>query len=183
MKSKKIYLVHGTSSRDADWYPWLENKVINNLKIPFKRISLPHYYQPKPSEWDHACDEEIEKENNITLIGHSLGCIQVLHFIEQHDLYHVKLILVSGFDEDVFTLAELSSFTEHPVDYHRLLPKISNATVISAMDDVIVPYPYTQTLARHLRAKFILMPKGDHFLDTDGITKLPIVYQELKEIL
>jgi predicted alpha/beta hydrolase family esterase len=179
-----IYMFHGyTASPDDHWFPWLQKKVESELNTPFKRLSFPDSDHPVVSAWDQYCDTHIKAEDNITLVGHSLGCIQVLHYLDQHDIHNINVLLISGFDEPIWTLPELNPFTEHPVDYTKALPKIRKVTVISALNDDIVPYPYTLTLARHLHSKFVLMPSGHHFTETGKDQQLPIAFEELKQLL
>ncbi len=179
-----IYMFHGyTSNANDHWFPWLENRVETELHRPFKKLNFPDSDHPVEQAWDQYCDANIDPEDGMTLVGHSLGCIQVLHYLDQHDVHNVNVLLVSGFDEPIWTLPELDSFTEHPVDYTGILPKIRKVAVISAINDDSVPYPYTLTLARHLYAKFVLMPSGHHFTDTGKDKQLPVVFEELKQLI
>lgn len=184
MSEQLIYMFHGYTSFAHDhWFPWLEKQVEDQLDIPFKKLNFPDSNHPNEAAWDLYCDQAIDARDGITLVGHSLGCIQVLHYLEQHNIKHVNVLLVSGFDEPIWTLPELDAFTQHPVDYTDILPKIAHVTVISAINDNSVPYPYTLTMARHLHSKFVLMPSGHHFTDEGKDKKLPIVFDELKAML
>ncbi|APR06729.1 putative hydrolase YdeN [Lentilactobacillus parabuchneri] len=184
MTTSHIYMFHGYTSNGNDhWFPWLEQNIESNHHIPFKKLNFPDSDHPDVDAWNQCCDQNIKAEDGITLVGHSLGCIQVLHYLEQHDIKNVNVLLISGFDEPIWTLPELDSFTAHPVDYTSILPKVRQVTVISAIDDDSVPYPYTLTLARHLHAKFILMPSGHHFTDTGKDKVLPIALTELENLI
>lgn len=184
MAESTVYMFHGYTSFAADhWFPWLEAQVEENLKIPFKKLNFPDSYHPTVFAWNNYCDQAIDPHDGITLVGHSLGCIQVLHYLEAHDIHHINVLLVSGFDEPIWTIPELDSFTEHPVDYSNVLPKIRKVTVISAMDDPSVPYQYTLTMARHLHAKYVLVPHGHHFTDLGDDKTLPIAFEELAKLV
>ncbi|EHO49548.1 RBBP9/YdeN family alpha/beta hydrolase [Lentilactobacillus kisonensis] len=184
MTKPTVYMFHGfTSFADDHWFPWLEDQVEHQLKIPFKKLNFPDSYHPDVASWDRYCDQTIQAADNITLVGHSLGCIQVLHYLQAHAIKNINVLLVSGFDEPVWTIPELNSFTKHPVDYSEILPKIRRATVISAINDPSVPYSYTLTMARRLHAKFVLMPTGHHFTDMGDDKELPIAFTELKTLL
>ena len=175
----KIFLIHGYTAKPSDnWFPWLKNEIKkDNLAISL--LDMPNSQNPDPLVWDAYCDSHISQTDGITIIGHSLGCIQALRFIERHDIKQVNLILVSGFDEKTHTLPQLAAFTDQSIDYAAVLPKINQAVVISALDDDIMPYVYSETLARHLKCKLIVVPEGKHFIDRDGILDLPVVYDEL----
>ncbi|MBP5841424.1 serine hydrolase family protein [Lactiplantibacillus plantarum] len=183
MNNKQVYLIHGyTANPDSNWFPWIEKKTEQGLGAEVHVLAMPNSDRPDPLSWNKKCDAEIKDSGKMTIIGHSLGCIQALHYLEQHNIKSVHLILVSGFDETTSTLPELADFTNESVDYRKVLPKIKDAVVISAIDDDIIPFYYAETLARHLNCKFILMPNGKHFIDRDEITELPIVFDELKKI-
>ena len=167
---------------EANWFPWLKRKAQNDLHKDIVLLKMPNSESPDPTEWNKQCEQDIKDTDGVTIIGHSLGCIQTLRFVEQHALRNVHLILVSGFDETLTTLPELDSFTNPPLNYQHILPKIADAVVISALDDDVVSYHYTETLARHLKCKFILMPTGKHFISRDDITELPVVFEELAKI-
>lgn len=183
MNNKQVYLIHGyTANPNANWFPWINEKSKRNLGLEVSALSMPNSDNPDPLSWDKKCDEEIKNNGELTIIGHSLGCIQALHYLEQHDIKGVHLILVSGFDETISTLPELASFTKKSVNYEDVLPKIKDAVVISAIDDDIVPFYYAETLARHLNCKFVLMPTGKHFIDRNKVTELPVAFDELSRI-
>lgn len=184
MAKESIYLIHGYAANpEKHWFPWLGEKVKSELDLSITSLTMPDSLNPKKSEWDKTCERNITSTESLTLIGHSLGCITALRFLDQHDINNVNLLLVSGFDEPVYPLPQLDEFTQQPLNYQKLRAKINQATVISAQDDDIVPYPYAETLARHLQSKFVLLPHGKHFIDRDHITQLPVAYQELKNLL
>ncbi|MCI1223601.1 MAG: alpha/beta hydrolase [Bifidobacterium subtile] len=179
-----VYVVHGFESNpQANWFPWLKQDVGTALGLDVKVLNLPDPFHPTPQAWDVACDEQIQRSDGFTIVGHSLGCIQTVRFVEQHDLHDVNLILVSGFDEPLSTIPALDDFTKTPIDYAKVLPKLARAVVVSAMDDDEVPFVYTQTLARHLHAAFMLLPEGKHLNWEQGYTRLPIVETILREFM
>ncbi|WP_261911595.1 RBBP9/YdeN family alpha/beta hydrolase [Lentilactobacillus hilgardii] len=183
MDNKQVYLIHGyTANPNANWFPWLKKKAGQNLDVKIHVLSMPNSDNPDPARWEKKCSENIKSDGEVTIIGHSLGCVQALRFLEKHNIQGVHLILVSGFDETTSTLPELASFTSTAINYREVLKKVKDAVVISAIDDDIVPFYYAETLARHLKCKFILMPNGKHFIDRDEITELPIVFDELAKI-
>lgn len=42
------YLIHGTSTRDDDWFPWLEGAAAPEIKLD--RIFLPNPFSPQANE-------------------------------------------------------------------------------------------------------------------------------------
>ena len=68
---KKAYLIHGTSTRDDDWFPWLEKAA--RPEIELDRLWLPDPFAPQPAAWNQAVDDQIKAEDGITLVAHSLA--------------------------------------------------------------------------------------------------------------
>lgn len=181
---KTAYLIHGTSLPTDDWFPWLKKMARQRLNCQLKIVALPNPFAPVPAQWDAACDRAIHTTDNVVIVAHSLGCIEALRFIEKHALTHVRLILVSGFDQPIYTYPQLDDFADHSFNYARdILPKVTESTVITAKDDRVVPTAYTQELARHLQADLVVESRGGHFLGADGYTQLPIVLETLAKYI
>lgn len=178
------YLVHGTSTRDDDWFPWLEKAVAPQIKLD--RLWLPDPFNPQVAEWDGALDDQIPHEKGqtgLTIVAHSLGCITSLRFVASHDLKNVNLILVGAFAKPLPQYPQLDDFVTPALDYHQVTPKLGHTTVITAQNDPIAPYQYGVEVANHLGAKLIVRPTGGHFLSSDGYTKFPLVQKELEKMM
>lgn len=178
---KKAYLIHGTSTRDDDWFPWLE-ETAKGEGISVDRLWLPNPFNPNQDEWNGAVDDQIDPTNGITLIAHSLGCITALRFVARHDIKNVNLLLVGAFDQGLPAYPELDSFMTPAPDYSQITPKIDQATIITAKNDSIAPYKNSVQVANKIKAKLIVQPSGGHFLASDGFTKFPLVLKELSRI-
>lgn len=177
---KKAYLIHGTSTRDDDWFPWLEKAVAPEITLD--RIWLPNPFNPDATEWQGAIDDQIPHEDGqseITIVAHSLGCIAALRFVERHTLTNINLILVGAFAKPLPNYPQLNGFVTPPVDCQNVKGKINRATVITAQNDPIAPYQYSVEVANHIGAKLIVQPTGGHFLSADGYSEFPLVKKEL----
>lgn len=177
---KKAYLIHGTSTRDDDWFPWLEEAAKSFLSID--RLWLPNPFNPNQEEWDAAVDDQIDAEDGMILIAHSLGCITALRYLERHQVKNARVLLVGAFDLPLPAFPQLDKFMSPAPDYRNISPKISKGVVITAKDDPIAPYKYSVTVANKIRAKLIVRENGGHFLASDGFTKFPFLLKELMNI-
>lgn len=175
------YLIHGTSTKDDDWFPWLEQAAKPAIKV--KRLSLPHPFNPVREEWDAAVDQQIPAQDGITIIAHSLGCVTALRFVERHQISNVNLILVGAFAEPLPTYPELNAFMDPQPDTANIKDKLAHATVITAQNDPIAPYQYAVAVANDINAKLILRPTGGHFLTSDGYQQFPLVLDELRNMV
>ena len=177
---KNAYLIHGTSTRDDDWFPWLEEEA--KPTIALDRIWLPNPFNPQQAEWDQAVDDQIYPQDNLILVAHSLGCITALRYIERHHVKDARLLLVGAFDKGLPAYPELDEFMKDRPHYEQIFPKLAKATVITAKDDPIVPYQNSIAIANKIRAKLIVTEKGGHFLTSDGFTKFPLALKELNKL-
>lgn len=175
----KIYIVHGFESNiNKHWFPWIKEKLIKDNK-EVNIINLPNADNPKPDEWLKTIQNEVKEINEKAyFIGHSLGCLGVLHYLQSLN-YKSKIggfILVSGFDKSLKTLPQLDNFINIKLQYEKLINISDNRIVISARNDEIVPTKLTKILAKNLNADFIQTFKGGHFMDIDNVIQMPMVY-------
>jgi predicted alpha/beta hydrolase family esterase len=120
-------------------------------------------------------------DNKSIFIGHSLGCVAILRFLQNKNTDNIEsLFLVSGFVEDS-PIPALSEFVKRKIDYTKFIETIKNRVVISAEDDDIVPYSYSEELANKLNAQFRLLKTGKHFIDRDGCTTFPFLLEQIEK--
>lgn len=174
------YLIHGTSSRDDDWFPWLEQAA--QPEVELKRLFLPDPYQPVQADWNAAVDEQIPAKDGLILIAHSLGCVTALRFVARHRLMHANLILVGAFDQPLPGYPDLDEFMQPAPQYDRITPKLDQAVVITAVDDPIAPFELAVKVAEQLQADLIARKQGGHFLASDGYAQFPLVLEELQKL-
>jgi len=74
----------------------------------------------------------------------------------------------------------LNEFLTPRLNYNYLKQLPSNRIAISAVDDDIIPYEYSKTMAEKLNASFTLLKEGKHFIDKDYFTEFPFLIEEIK---
>ncbi|WP_295729204.1 alpha/beta hydrolase [uncultured Limosilactobacillus sp.] len=179
---KTAYLIHGTSTRDDDWFPWLAEAVVPTISL--ERLWLPEPFSPDVKAWDAAIDEQIQPTYaGLTMVAHSLGCLAALRYVNRHSLHDVRLLLVGAFAQPLPHYPELNHFMEPALDFQKIRAKVSRAVVITAQNDPIAPYQDSVAVANQLNAKLIVRPTGGHFLSSDGFQKFPLVKTELINLM
>lgn len=184
MKKYKIYLIHGyTASSESNWFPYLK-KEFESKNIEITILNMPNSQNPKLNEWNDCMDNSIDNyDENTIFIGHSLGCVTILHFLNKNTTKKIKgLFLISGFVEES-PIPALLEFVQPILNYNKIIKLAKNRIVISAKDDDIINYKYSQILAEKLDSKFILLEKGKHFIDRDNFIKFPLLVKKIKDIL
>lgn len=175
------YLIHGTSTRDDDWFPWLEASLKPRVNI--ERLWLPQPFDPDPLEWERAMEEQMNPVAGTLLVAHSLGCLATLRYIEQNPVKDLRLVLVGAFDQLLPAYPQLDAFCQPPLDYAQIKTKVSAATIITAQDDYVVPTNLSVQVAQRLAAKLIELPTGGHFLTSDGYQQFPLVKAECLKLI
>lgn len=177
MKSmNRVFIVHGfNAAPEKHWFPWLQTQ-LTARQIPVQVLRLPSPQHPVYDEWLQTLKNEIRDVDEHTFfVGHSLGCITILKFLQQLPAATRVggAVLVSGFDRALPKLPQLDPFTQEPPDYAQLVAMVKCRAVLSAQNDWLVPHAFSEELARHFAARFVSVPRGGHFLDREGVTKLP----------
>lgn len=86
---------------------------------------MPNSQAPIFEEWIEFLKKKIDTiHSNSIFIGHSLGCVTLLNFLEEKNYKNVKsLFLVSGFVEKT-PIQKLSGFMEKTIDYSKVINNV-----------------------------------------------------------
>jgi len=80
---KKVFIVHGFGGEpNGGWRPWLMGELAKK-DIYACALPMPTPEEPKKEEWVKAITDAIKIPNEeIFLVGHSLGVPAILHYLE-----------------------------------------------------------------------------------------------------
>jgi uncharacterized protein len=180
-KINRIVVSHALEqSPEGLWYPWIKEIAIAKGLYP-EIPQLPNPQRPNMKSWQEAIALVANQApGNSILLGHSLGCVSLLHFLNS---YNGKekfplLILVAPTIFDVGYDA-LKEFFGIPFQLGLLKGKVKNIVVIiSPADPVLKPDPLQHglILVNEADAKLVVIKKGNHFWKEDD-------YSELKEVI
>lgn len=176
---KRLFIIHGYNAYpEKHWFPWLKEQFPH---IPTEIIKLPNAHAPQLEDWLAAINEAVgEADEGTYIVAHSLGTQTTLHYAMQQQTLG-GIILVSGFAEKIPHLAELDNFAL-PINDTHIKTIVAKRTIIAAKDDSIVPFSCSERLAKRIDATFITQETGNHFMQSDGFTTLPIVVKALEEM-
>ncbi|WP_196890352.1 RBBP9/YdeN family alpha/beta hydrolase [Aureivirga marina] len=180
MRKIKIIVVHGyTATANSNFFPALKAE-LENENVEVQVLNLPNSMHPVFEDWINYLAKEIPHyDENTIFVGHSLGCVSILNFLQKKEIKIRGLYLVSGFVEEV-PIPELEPFVKPKIDYAKIMKIAFIRVVYSAKDDYIIPYKLTEKMAEKLRARFILLEEGKHFKDRDGFTKFPLLERMIR---
>ncbi len=147
------------------WYPWVKEKLEEKgfeVLVP----AFPDTDNPKFEAWFSKFKEIVkEPDENLYLIGHSLGCITILRYLEslEENQKIGGVVLVAGFSQDI-GFPEIKSFLEKPVDYEKVKKSVKNGiTAIFSDNDPYVDLKFAEIFKEKLGAKTIIKNNAGHF--------------------
>lgn len=184
-RKKRIIIIHGfDGSPEKNWFPWLKGeleKLGHEVMVP----RMPNKEYPVLAEWVARLQMVIGKpDENMYLVGHSLGVITILRFLESlpEGVRVGGVILVAGFPEQVVK-GFLNSFFEKPLEYERVKKAGKHFIAVHSDDDPYVPIVNGEILHDRLGAELIVMKKAGHLTDEDGFYWLPVVLEKINHLM
>lgn len=188
----RAMIVHGYwSAPDRNWFPWLAGRLeADGYEVA--RPAMPDSKHPDKTAWHTAMRAALpsgDMDGRTLLVGHSLGCYGVLSYLQGCELAEpvAGVVLAAGFDRALSSEAPdldlINAFVAAPLDFDRLRASARAFTVISSVDDPIVPHEYSRALAERLGATFTPRRSGGHLMGSEGVTELPEAYEALRRMM
>lgn len=174
--AKRAFIIHGwQGSPDGNWFPWLRERLESRGFV----VSVPEMPDPDYPElrtWLGKITEEVGTPDSQTyLIGHSLGCITILRYLESLGKGKIGgAILVAGFADNI-GYKELNSFFEQETNWEAIRKRSGQFLVVASNDDPYVPPSYGEELSKKLGARQIVEHRMGHF----NIKELHVVLNEV----
>ncbi|MCL4400159.1 alpha/beta hydrolase [Patescibacteria group bacterium] len=181
---KKVFIIHGfEGSPNGGWRPWLMEE-LEKLDIYACALPMPTPESPICSEWVEEISRQINsnKNDDIYLVGHSLGSTAILRYLESAEKEIMGVILVSGPCRKNNN-RKIDSFLDKPFNYGNIKSKSKKFAIIQGDNDPNVPMDDAETLSRELEGKLIIVPDGGHLNGSSGWHKLPQCFDELNEMM
>ncbi len=167
-----IFLHGWEGTPDNHWFPWLRQQ-LEATGVKTRATLLPDPAHPRAKAWLNSLQTE-PVDTGTLLIGHSLGCVLILRYLEQSQQSIARVALVAPFAADL-GIPELAAtgFFAKPFDWDRIRTQANRFDcLISTNDDYIDP-AHAQDLATHLGARAHVLPEMGHF--SDGMKELPVL--------
>jgi predicted alpha/beta hydrolase family esterase len=182
----KVYLIHGfEASPNGAWRAWLLRQLADR-DVYACALPMPSPAEPREAAWvtEIARVVERDRDDDVFLVGHSLGVPAILRFVESApaDLRIKGVVLVAGPIENIGK-PRIQDFFMSPFDFAAIRAKLGAATVIHAKDDANVPYAHAERLARELGAELVTLETGAHLNSAAGIRELPSALAALEKML
>lgn len=173
----RIIIVHGTmGSPDINWFPWLKNE----LEAQGHDVIVPHFPTPEgqtPDNWLKTLDDAVPHwDEEVLLIGHSIGATFLLHLLNRSDRHARQTIFVAP----VFGLIDFPEYERlnkrfYDADFDLLTIRnhMGEARVFYSDSDPYVPSQQPKNLAAQLEIPITEIPDGGHLNAESGYTRFP----------
>jgi predicted alpha/beta hydrolase family esterase len=182
---KKVLIIHGFEGQpNGGWRPWLMRELASK-DVWACALPMPMPSHPIADEWVAEIARETGRttEDEIFLVGHSLGVPAILRYLESaHDGPRIAgAVLVAGPIENIGKPA-IEDFFLTPFDFERIRSMADTFSVIHAHDDANVPFPHAERLAAGLGAELVALPTGAHLNGSSGVYELPSALAALEKM-
>ena len=187
---RRAIIVHcWGGSPEYCWYPWVK-KELEARGFEVVVPAFPNTDNPKFYEWLSKLKEAVgEPDEDLYLIGHSLGCITIMRYLEilPENKKIGGVVFVAGFNENV-GFDEIQSFFETSMDLEKIKDKVKNGFVaIHSDNDPYVDLKYVDIFKEKLGAEIIIKHNANHFSGSvegeETCSELPDVVQSIKKFI
>ena len=183
----KVFIIHGyQSSPEQHWFPWLATK-IEQMGSQCEIVHLQGSDQPDFATWRQNLEAQVHPLNEQTIIvAHSLGCISVLDYLSEalNGRLIKAIFMVAGFNEKLTALPELNQFVQQAKLNDALLRfRIQQRYSLFSCNDPLVPAPLSIRFGQLLNAQMIEVKKAGHFMQSDGLSEFPQLWEKLEKLL
>ncbi|MFH1592678.1 MAG: alpha/beta hydrolase [Candidatus Woesearchaeota archaeon] len=179
--TKRVFMVHGWEGYPENhWFPWLK-KELETKGFEVFVPAMPDTDHPKMGAWlEHLTKITRAPDKDCYFIGHSLGCITILRYLEtlQENQKIGGVIFVAGFTSNL-GYEELESFFTKPINWEEIESHCRKFVAIHSDNDPYVSLHYRDFFKEKLNAKIFTEHKKGHFSGSEGIKELPVVLDEL----
>ena len=182
----RAYIVHRwDGSPEGDWYQWLRRE-LKNIGWQADVLVMPNPADPTIETWVDCLKNTIKNsDQEVYLVGHSIGAQAVLRFVE-HLPAHTQLgglLLVAPW----LTLNNLETpeveeiarpWLDTPIHFDKVKQHTHNIAAIFSDDDYFVPAE-NQKLFKKLTSNIMVENARGHFSEEDEVTALPGALHQL----
>ena len=145
---------------------------------------MPDTKRPVFEPWLSKLKETANQaDENTFLVGHSLGCITMLRFLEGlgDGEKGGGAVLVAGFTDNL-GYKEIDSFFWKPIGWDNIKQHCKRFVVIHSDNDPYVPLKHGHIFEEKLGARLIVKKGQKHFSGSEGKKELPVALESVLEM-
>ena len=146
--------------------------------------TMPDTDHPKMDAWlSHLVKTVGEPGSEDYFVGHSLGCITILRYLEtlKEGQEIGGAVLVAGFSDNI-GYNEIDSFFGKPIEWDKINSHCKKFIAIHSDNDPYVPLGHGDIFKDKLKADVIVEHEMKHFSGDEGINELPVALESVLKI-
>ena len=181
---KKVIIIHGwTGSPTKDWLDWLKTNLEQydyEVLVP----KMPNTNNPNLNSWlEHLTNIVGTPDENCYFVGHSLGCITIMRYLEslKNNQKIGGTVFVAGF---ITTCGhdKLESFFTKNINWSKIKTHCKAFISIQSDNNSHISLPYEGIFKDKLNAQVIIEHNKKHFTGDEGVNELPIALESVLNI-
>lgn len=182
---EKVLIIHGFEAPpNGGWRVYLMGE-LKKREIYAFALSMPSPYEPKLNEWLEEINRYAERDKNdeLYLIGHSLGGTALLRYFEKYNSENIKAaIFVStpcggGKDE------KIEEFLREEFNWGLIKERVTDTIVVHGDNDPLVPLAEAEEIAEKLGSELVVIPNGQHLNGIAGFTEFPKMVELVTKLI
>lgn len=187
MIGKRAYLIHGLGGSPLQgWIPWLKGQLEDRGFTVYAPL-MPSPFTPDMQAWQDAMTRLIGSVDAQTyLIGHSLGCLAILHYLES--LPPLQRAGGAVFVSGTLALPDVSAekiarivrpWFDRQKNFDKIREHVEKIVAILSDDDPLIPAWHLDAFALRLGAQTVLEHGKGHYSWLEGILEAPTVLRHV----
>lgn len=187
----RVFIIHGwTGKPNEHWLPWLAQE-LEQKGFEVHLPEMPETDNPKLDPWIPYLKKQVGVADvNTYFVGHSIGCLAILHYLEKYSEKIGGAVLVAPWvtlNPESFAAPEdkkvVDEWTGKGFNWEKLKDLCSDFVAVFSEDDPDVPFLENKPVfERELKARVIVEHNKGHFTASEGATELPSVLEAVLEI-
>lgn len=180
---KKVLIIHGLSGTpNGGWRPWLMAE-LEKKDIYACALAMPSPDEPAVYEWLDEIERHVTAQDDVYLIGHSLGATAILRYLENPKSCPISgAILVSGPFHPTAN-KKVENFLNKPFNFDAIKKKCPLFAIIHGDNDTVVPLEDGKQFADQLECSLMIVKNGQHLNGSAGWVQLPDCLRALQKMI
>lgn len=163
--SKSILIFHGWNANPQEHWFWQAKVEWEKLGWQMEVPELPGDYFPKKEQWIKVI-KKFQPDQNWTLIGHSLGGVAILRYLEKAPKKIKQAILVATPFESM-NFGALDNFFDGGFEWEKIKKNCPQFDLVYQDEDMAVPVEHGKNYAQKLEGRIHVVPGFNHFHSID----------------
>jgi len=161
--TKRVLIIHGWESNSREHWFLAEKERLGKLDYEVVVPDMPNTLHPKKEEWVEVIEDFNPDENSI-LIGHSLGGVAILRYLEVAGKKVGKCIFIATPIRKLGVGYEgIENFLEGDFNWNKIKENAEKLIVFNQTEDPAVPLEHGKDLTSNLNGELVVVERNDHF--------------------